>query len=281
MERALFALVANRALAHYSKRHCWEQWLTQEVFLPQAAPVQLHHLYGAMDFLEAHKAAVEKELYFRMADLMNADVDVVFYDTTSLHFEVDEEDEVALDHQSRRYEPLRKRGHAKNGRSDAPQIVVGLVVTREGLPVRSWVFSGETADVTTVETVKQDLRGWRLGRCVFVGDSAMNSEDNRRQLSLGGGKYLLASRMRAGDEVSKEVLTRPGRYKSVADNLRVKEVWVGAGERRRRYVVCHNPKEEQRQRAHRDKLLVLLEAGGRTGELAATRRRRVPLQARL
>lgn len=260
LEAALFVMVANRALAPSSKRCCWDQWLAHEVFLPQAAGVQLHHLYSAMDLLEAHKESIEKELYFRMADLMNADVDLVFYDTTSLHCEVDEEDEVPLTHQERRYEPLRKRGYAKNGRSDAPQLVVGLAVTREGLPVRSWVFSGQTADVTTVEQVKQDLRGWRLGRCVFVGDAAMNSEANRRHLSLGGGKYILASRMRAGDEVSTQVLTRPGRYKTVADNLRVKEVFVGEGERRRRYVLCHNPLEEQRQRAHRDKLLQALEA---------------------
>src|SRR6185312_17361701 len=93
---------------------------------------------------------------------------------------------------------LRKRGYSKNGRGDAPQIVIGLAVTRDGLPVRSWVFPGNQADVKTVEGVKDDLRGWRLGRCVFVGDSGMNSEENRRRLSLGGGKYILAARMRAG-----------------------------------------------------------------------------------
>jgi len=155
---------------------------------------------------------------------------------------------------------LRKRGHSKNGRGDAPQIVVGLAVTRDGLPVRSWIFSGETGDVTTVEQVKKDLRGWRLGRCIFVGDAGMNSEENRRTLSLGNGKYILGSRMRAGDEVSKQVLTRAGRYKTVADNLRVKEVIVGDGERRRRYVVAHNPDEVTRQRAHRARLLTELES---------------------
>ena len=129
--------------------------------------------------------------------------------------------------------------------------MVGLAVTRDGLPVRSWVFSGNTTDVTTVEKVKEDLRGWRLGRCVFVGDAGMNSEENRRTLALGDGKYILASRMRAGDEVTHEVLARPGRYHEVRDNLRVKEVIVGDGERRRRYVVCHNPVEEKRQREHR------------------------------
>ncbi len=259
-ERALFAMVANRALSPYSKLYCWEQWLREEVFLPDAKALDLHHLYLAMDFLEDHKLDVEKAVYFKMADLMNADVDVIFYDTTSLHFEIDEEDEAPHAHHGREYEALRKRGHSKNGRGDAPQIVVGLAVTRDGLPVRSWVFSGETNDMTTVAKVKEDLRGWRLGRCVFVGDAGMNSEENRQKLALGNGKYILASRMRAGDEVTTEVLARAGRYQEVRDNLRVKEVLVGDGERRRRYVVCHNPAEAERQAAHRQKLIGELEA---------------------
>jgi hypothetical protein len=258
-ERALFAMVANRALSPYSKLYCWQQWLSEEVFLPSAQELQLHHLYFAMDFLEDHKSEIEKAVYFKMADLMNADVDLIFYDTTSLHFEVDEEDEVDLQRKGQPYQAPRKRGHSKNGRTDAPQIVVGLAVTRDGLPVRSWVFSGQTNDMTTVAKVKADLRGWRLGRCVFVGDAGMNSEENRRSLALGNGKYILASRMRAGDEVSTEVLSRAGRYQEVRDNLRVKEVIVGDGERRQRYVVCHNPSEEERQRKHRDKLVAELE----------------------
>jgi transposase len=257
-ERALFAMVANRALEPYSKLYCWEQWLRDEVFLPSAREIGLQHLYRAMDFLEENKVEVEKSAYFAMADLMNADVDLIFYDTTSLHFEIDEEDEDSAEEGAA--PALRKRGYSKNGRDDAPQIVVGLAVTRDGLPVRSWVFAGNQTDVKTVEQVKSDLRGWRLGRCVFVGDAGMNSEENRRTLSLGGGKYILAARMRAGDEVTHEVLTRPGRYHTVAGNLRVKEVIVGDGEARRRYVVCHNPLEEKRQREHRAKLLVELKA---------------------
>lgn len=258
-ERALFVMVANRCLSPYSKLYCWEQWLREEVFLPDAQVLELHHLYLAMDFFEKHKSEVEKAIYFKMADLMNADVDLIFYDTTSLHFEVDEEDEIEREKAGTTYEALRKRGHSKNGRTDAPQIVVGMAVTRDGLPVRSWVFPGNTSDVTTIEKVKQDLRGWRLGRCVFVGDAGMNSEDNRRTLSLGNGKYILAARMRSGDEVTRDVLTRTGRYKPVRDNLRIKEVFVGDGERRRRYVVCHNPTEETRQREHRAKLVIELE----------------------
>jgi len=258
-ERALFAMVANRTHEPCSKLYCREQWLGEEVYFPGEEVLELEHLYRAMDFFEAHKEEVEKEIFFRTADLMKADVDLIFYDTTSLHFEVDEEDELVRQGnelaERREYPPLRKRGLSKNGRSDAPQIVVGLAVTRDGLPVRSWVFPGQTTDVTTVEKVKEDLRGWRLGRCVFVGDAGMNSEENRRTLSLGGGKYILAARMRAGDEVSREVLTRAGRYQEVADNLRVKEVVVGEGERRQRYVVCSNPEEAERQASHRKQVL--------------------------
>ncbi len=258
-ERALFAMVANKALSPYSKLYCHEQWLQEEVFFPGREALELQHLYRAMDFLEAHKEEIERAIFFRVADLFNVDVDLIFYDTTSLHFEIDEEDEVGGHGNElagrKAYPALRKRGHSKNGRGDAPQIVVGLAVTRDGMPVRSWVFPGNTGDVTTVEKVKEDLRGWRLNRCVFVGDAGMNSEENRRRLSLGGGKYILATRMRAGDEVTTDVLTRAGRYQVVAENLRVKEVVVGEGERRQRYVVCHNPAEAERQRHHRDKLL--------------------------
>src|ERR1700678_1094660 len=258
-ERALFAMVANRCLSPYSKLYCWEQWLREDVFLPDAQALSLHHLYLAMDFLEEHKPEVEKSVYFAMADPMHADVDVIFSDTPSLHFEVDEEAGITRRKGDREYGPLRKRGHSKNGRGDAPQVVIGLAVTRDGLPVRSWVWSGETGDVTTVEKVKQDLRGWRLGGWRFVRDAGMNSADNRRMLALGNGKYILGSRMRAGDEVTHQVLARPGSYKTVRDNLRVQEVIDGDGERRQRYIVCHNPTEETRQREHRAKLVAELD----------------------
>ena len=277
-ERALFTMLGNRALAPYSKLYAYEQWVPKEVFLPSARALELHHFYFGMTFLEENKEAIEKAVYFRMADLMNADVDLIFYDTTTFHCEIDEEDEVDITRRNRsrgqldHYPALRKRGHAKNGRDDAPLVVVALAVTRDGLPVRSWVFPGNTTDVTTVEKVKQDLRGWRLGRCLFVGDAGMNSAENRHTLARGHGKYILAAKMRAGDEVSKQVLTRAGRYHTVRDNLRVKEVTVGGdGARRQRYVVCHNPDEATRQQRHRQRLLELLTAELAT--LAAPKRK--------
>ena len=278
VERALFAMVANRACAPSSKLYCYEQWLKEEVHLEGGAALELQHLYRAMDFLEANKEAIEKAIYFRMADLLNLDVEIVFYDTTSLHFEIDEEDRGAGEDDTvhgsvaagrKSYRALRKRGHAKNGRFDAPQIVVGLAVTRDGFPVRHWIFPGNTVDVTTVERVKQDLKGWQLSRCVFVGDAGMVSKANLEALARGGGKYILCMPIHRGGEVAEQVVTRPGRYQKVADHLEVKEVTVGEGERRRRYVVCYNPEEAARQKQHREQVLKELEA-----ELAGLRTQR-------
>ena len=278
VERALFAMVANRACAPSSKLYCYEQWLKEEVHLEGGAALELQHLYRAMDFLEANKEAIEKAIYFRMADLLNLDVEIVFYDTTSLHFEIDAEDRGAGEDDTvhgsvaagrKSYRALRKRGHAKNGRFDAPQIVVGLAVTRDGFPVRHWIFPGNTVDVTTVERVKQDLKGWQLSRCVFVGDAGMVSKANLETLARGGGKYILCMPIHRGGEVAEQVVTRPGRYQKVADHLEVKEVTVGEGERRRRYVVCYNPEEAARQKQHREQVLKELEA-----ELAGLRTQR-------
>jgi hypothetical protein len=268
VERALFAMVAIRALAPASKLYCYTQWLQEDVHLDGAAQLSLQHLYRAMDVLEAQREAIEEALYYRLADLLNLDVELVFYDTTSLHFEVDEagaggeRDEVhgSVAAGRKTYQALRRRGHAKNGCSDVPQIVIGLAVTRDGFPVRHWIFPGNTVDVTTVAKVEEELKAWQLSRCVFVGDAGMVSKANLETLARAGGKYIVAMPVHRGGEVAVEVLTRPGRYQQVAENLAVKDVTVGDGERRRRYVVCHNPQEAERQRRHREQVLAELSA---------------------
>src|SRR5262245_57318073 len=229
-------MVANRACAPCSKLYCYEQWLREDVRIEGTATLDLHHLYRAMDLLEAHKDGIEQALYFRLADLLNLDVELIFYDTTSLHFEIDEMDqghgeddlvEGSMAAGSKVYKALRKRGMSKNGRSDAPQIVIGLAVTRDGLPVRHWVFPGNTVDGTTVAQGSDDLKGWKLSRCGFVGDAGMVSQDNLDRLSKSGGKYIVCMPRRRGDEVTHDVLQRPGRLQQVADNWRVKEVVGG------------------------------------------------------
>jgi hypothetical protein len=218
----------------------------------------LEQFYFALDFLDRHSETLEREVFFRTADLFRADVDLIFWDTTTVYFETDAEDEEPETRRGKTLPPLRQRGHNKDGHEGDPQVVVGLALTREGLPVRSWVFPGNTLDVTTVAQVKEELRGWKLGRAIFVGDAGMDSEQNRRELSRGLGHYILAMPVGKLTEVPEEVLSRPGRFRPVNDSLEVKEVVVGEGERRRRYIVCRNLQEAERQREHHQAVLAQL-----------------------
>ncbi len=268
-EMALFAMAANRLDDPCSKRGCAERWLPDVAWLPKAQDLNTDQLYRALDVLAVWAPEIEESVFAKTADLFNLDVDLIFYDTTTAYFEAEQPDEAGGVWAGREYPALRRRGHSKEGRNTDPQVVVALAVTRDGMPVRSWVLPGDTADVSTVERVKKDLRAWRLGRCLFVGDAGMYSAHNMATLAKGMGHYLLAVPMRKVKEIEEEVLTRPGRYRQVADNLQVKEVIVGDGTRQRRYILCRNPLEAQRQRHHRDQVLDVLK-----GELAALAERR-------
>ena len=251
-ERALFAMTANRLCEPESKLGVWDRWLSK-VFIPSCGSLKLHQMYEAMDHLHEHIEKIENAVFFHTANLFNLVVDLIFYDTTSASFSIDEEDE-----DTESAEGLRKYGLSKNG-TWSPQVVVALAVTRDGLPVRSWVFPGNTSDVETIKKVRADLRGWKLGRALFVADSGNNSEENRQELSKACGKYLLATRMGSVSEVKEDVITKPGRYKVISENLHAKEVVVGDGERRRRYILCYNPREAERQRKHREQVVKELE----------------------
>ena len=240
-ERALLAMTANRLCEPESKLGVWDRWLSK-VYLPTCDGLKLKQMYEAMDLFYDHVSEVEENVFFQTANLFNLTVDLIFYDTTTASFSIDQEDSDAEDEKNN----LRKFGRAKEG-TWGPQVVVALAVTRDGIPVRCWVFPGNTTDVDTVEQVRADLRGWNLGRALFVADAGMNSENNRKELARACGKYLLACRMSSVSEIKQDVLTKRGPYTVFKDNLRAKEVIVGDGERRNRYILCYNPKEAERQ----------------------------------
>lgn len=244
VEWAAFAMTANRALAPDSKRGV-EEWVREDVALGNPESIELQHLYRAMDVLLEYREVIHKEVFFAVADLLNLEVDLIFFDTTSTYLEMDEEDE----------DGLRQYGHSKDHRPDLPQVVIGLAVTKEGIPVKCWTMPGNTSDMKTVETIKNDLIGWKLGRCIWVMDRGMSSEENRLILQKAGGHYIIGEKLRDNQEVHKEVLAKRGRFTAIRENLEIKEVIVGDGERRRRFVLVHNPEEAKKDKATREKTL--------------------------
>jgi len=251
---ALLAMVAQRLDRPGSKLACHERWLDR-VWLPEARDLGLHQLYRALDVLALQGDAIEQAVFWRAVDLFKLDVDLVFYDGTTAWFECDEEDVASQEWRGLTFEPLRKRGHSKEGRDNDPQVVIALAVTRDGVPVRSWVFPGNTPDVTTVQTIKDDLRTMRLGRVLFVGDAGLYARANLDELAKGAGRYILAASIGRVKEIRDEVLSHPGRYADITPTLRAKEVVLGEGERRRRYILCLNEEEADKQRRHRAGIL--------------------------
>ncbi|WP_222432410.1 IS1634 family transposase, partial [Leekyejoonella antrihumi] len=121
-------------------------------------------------------------------------------------------------------------GRSKDFRTDLPQVVIAMAVTRDGVPVRCWTFPGNEQDQKIIRTVKDDLGDWNLRRLVWVADRGFASAGNRAYLTRGGGHYIHAEKLRHTNREAAAALARPGRYKRLADNLRVKEIHVNPGD---------------------------------------------------
>ena len=207
-----------------------------------------------MDFLLEHDTAIQESVFFSVANLFNLEVDLIYFDTTSTYFEIDDPDEEEADDEDNAY-ALRRHGHSKDRRSDLPQAVIGMAVTKEGIPVRCWVFSGETSDMSMVEQVKKDLNGWRLGRVICVMDCGFSSDENCIKLQTGGGHYIIGEKMRSGKSDVEAALSKRGRYTMIKEDLYAKEAIIGDGERRKRFAIVFNKKVAVKDRLRREKHL--------------------------
>jgi hypothetical protein len=199
-------------------------------------------------------------------------VDLLFFDTTSTYFEVEEADAaMARDWRGTPTSTtedggsgddagegagFRTYGKSKDSRDDLPQIVIGMAVTREGIPVRVWCWPGNTSDSALIRQVKDDMRDWSLGRVVWVADRGFSSRENRRYLQRGAGHYIIGEKLRSDSPEVKAALSRQGRYQVVAGNMQVKEVRIGDADR---FVLCFNPDAAIRDQGVRADLVAKLE----------------------
>jgi hypothetical protein len=290
-ERVLFALVANRALDPTSKLAA-AHWVGRTAHIDQLPAATDDACYRAMDWLHQARNALERQVFHQVATALNLEVDLLFFDTTSTYFEVEGEDEPVLRDQDGGPVPaqaasgggngdqaagdgqdmagFRVFGKSKDHRDDLPQIVIGMAVTRTGIPVRIWCWPGNTADSALIRQVKHDMRDWTLAKIVWVADRGFTSQANRRYLRRGDHHYIIGEKLRSGSAEATAALSRQGRYQEVAANLRVKEVRISDDER---FVICHNPDGAERDAATRARLLARLkEMTEGTDTLSATKR---------
>jgi Transposase DDE domain len=269
-ERTLFALTANRALAPSSKLAA-SRWASEDVMITGLPATSDDACYRAMDWLLEIKNDLERMVFDSLVTLLNLEVDVLFFDTTSTYFETEGEDEPVFrdDHgmplasgnaggRDGEQEPaaFRTWGKSKDHRDDLPQVVIGMAVTRDGIPVRVWCWPGDTADSKLIRQVKDDMCDWCLSKVIWVADRGFTSAENRRYLRKGGGSYIIGEKLRSGSAESRAALSRQGRYKDVAGNLKVKEVKIAENER---FVICFNPEAAERDAAVRARMIAQLE----------------------
>ncbi len=227
---AIYSMILNRLSAPSSKRATAE-WYREDVHGGAEAGLDLQHYYRAMDLLLANKDSIEHHQYLKVRDLFHLDVTVVFVDTTMISFytEVD------------RADPFRTLGHVKNGRHGDPQVVIGLLLSKEGYPIGHEVYPGSLTDAKALPRMLTAIQErFSIKKAILVGDRGMVSKDNLKALEDEGIDYIVGMRMRKVKEVKEDVLGRGGRYSSVKENLEVKEVKVED----RRYVVCLNPLQQ-------------------------------------
>ncbi|MEU7894256.1 IS1634 family transposase [Nonomuraea sp. NPDC049152] len=232
------------------------EWASEDAIISGLGRMDEDQAYRAMDLLaEADTTGkVQEAVFFAVAHLLNLEVDLLFFDTTSTYFERDEEEDDTAEQRG-----FRRYGKSKDHRDDLPQIVIGLAVTKEGIPVRVWCWPGSTNDQQILAEVKDDMRDWKLGRVITVVDRGFSSADNLAYLRRAGGHFIAGMRMRDGNALVEQALSRQGRYQSVRDNLRVKEVKVdGSGDVR--FIICHNPEQAERDKHQREQAIARIEA---------------------
>jgi Transposase DDE domain len=275
VERAIFLTVLHRLFAPGSDRAA-DKWKT-DYQIEGCEFLQLHHLDRAMAWLGEElpddqqagqtpfaprcvKDRIEEDLFAHRRDLFT-DLQLVFFDTTSIDFEGEGGQDIG------------QRGYSKDHRPDLYQMVVGAVLDGQGRPICCELWPGNTTDVTTLIPVVDRLRSrFGIRQVCIVADRGMISRETLEALEQPerGWQYILGARMRSQNEVKDEVLSRAGRYRvvhpkraerSAPSPLKVKEVRVGD----RRYVVCLNEDEARKDAADREAIVAALRERLRRG----------------
>lgn len=234
-ERVAFALALQRLCARGSDLQGAAG--AQTVEAPGFDGLALHHFYRTLPWLAAIRHELERALLFQDRDLFSAELDLVFVDTTSVYLYRDGASD------------LVRHGYSRDRRPDLPQLVLCVAVDGRGWPVAFDALPGNTADVEALRlTIGRFRERFRIRRAVVVADRGMLGKGTLAELRAHAEApfdYILGCPLRRERAVALEVLARPGRYHTVADNLEVKEVRLGE----RRYVVCRNPIEARQDAA--------------------------------
>jgi len=264
VERAIFLTVLHRLMVSGSDRFC-ERW-RRDYLIEGTEDLDLHHLYRAMTFLgeelkdqkdatpfapRCNKDLIEEMVFYDQRDLFS-ELELVFFDTTSIYFE------------GRGGETIGQKGFSKDHRPDLNQMVVGAIIDDKGRPICCEMWPGNTTDVKTLIPVVDRVRKrFGIRRFCVVADRGMISAETIKELEGRSIGYILGTRMRRVKEIKLDVLSRGGRYKKVYPEgvtskdpapLKVKQVLHN----KKRYIVCLNSRQARKDARDREAIIASL-----------------------
>jgi Transposase DDE domain len=250
--RIIFTLIACRFIHPCSKLKVFEHW--QDKLYPEllSGKDELHHFYRALDLLSQHKDGIERDLYWHQRDLCNLSVDVVLYDLTTLRFESTRED---LDN-------LRRFGYSKENRGDCTQVVLGLLLDTEGIPLGFEVYPGNTFEGHTLASIVTRMREkFKIRRFIFVADrglfSAANLKHIRKDCGTSAhekGEFIVGMKLGVFKKRHNEFYDR-SRFTSLNDQLEIYETTHGED----RCIITWSQARADRDRKTREDILAKIE----------------------
>ena len=162
--------------------------------------IKLHNLYRSLDILAGNKEKIEDYLFYKNKDLFNLSLDIVFYDVTTFYFE------------SVKKDSLKDFGFSKDNKLNEVQVVLGLLIDKNGMPVGYELFPGNTYEGKTLEKSLIKLKErFKIDRIIVVADKGMNSKINLEKIKDMGFNYIISSRLKSlNKELLKKVLSKEG-----------------------------------------------------------------------
>jgi transposase len=244
-------LVLARFCAPSSELQISESWYDKsaldDLLGVPVAKVNDDRLYRALDALLPYKDALCRHLQNRYGELFGSTFDFLFYDITSTYFEG-----------SAKGNPQAKRGYSRDGRPDCPQVCIGLVTTREGLPIAYEVFDGNRADVTTTQEMVEimETKYGKAGR-VWVMDRGMVSEDNLEYLRSTGARYLVGTPKSMLRKFEQKLLEQD--WEEVQQGVQVK-ICTSPERTEETFVLCRSLGRKEKENAILNRFVERLEA---------------------
>jgi len=203
-------------------------------------------LYRCLDRLLPHKTKLEQHLKQRYGELFGAEFDVLLYDLTSTYVEG-----------AAANNPMMRRGYSRDHRPDCEQLVIALIVNREGFPFSYETFDGNRADVTTMETILRMVeRKYGKARRIWVFDRGVVSEQNLAAIRKRGGQYLVGTPRSQMKRFEQELLADD--WTQVREGVEVKQVAIPQGEET--YILCRTAGRKEKETAIRKRFSSSMEA---------------------